>query len=559
MDQEQDNKGESSSVSLKRRRITRACDRCHRGGIKCAPSASSSSCAPCAAFGTPCTYDRPVKRRGPPARSTDRGGSGERYGSHSLGYRSDEASGSWVYHELAPPSIVERLVEAFHSISYPIHPYFHWPTFWRRVRRQQYKHDRAFYAVVYGMCAMTLARLRDGASMPTAQALTPEDVHDGPSSEDFYHASLQAMPSDLTLCTDFNFKRAKAVQAVITIQYGQVRALLGHLGDYTTMVSVDGFHNEARWPQNLTEPEIQERRRLFWSLYQLDVYSAITWGGMVRQRESQCNVLYPAEVFDDTDITEEGITLHSPHPGAVPFLKGWNFVVDLYRILEHAVGQLRSRQMYSPDDPLTPVTALFSTQTGPAPSEVLDLVSRLYSKLPPVFKGANAMTGNLIDDRFGFQSANIIITMQTVKMVLAGTEDSSVQQRCAIAGDLLDALASVPTAYIQTCSAPMLQHLAGVGHLLGSVIQRPLSQWTYLQVRNVLLAMADLLTTLESSLSQAAGLAQKLKSHVSRIDQYMTTAAFQHSQQSQVYHSALPRDIWSGSEQTTRSTVSLID
>jgi hypothetical protein len=47
--------------------------------------------------------------------------------------------------------------------------------------------------------------------------------------------------------------------------------------------------------------------------------------------------------------------------------------------------------------------------------------------------------------------------MQTLKMVLAGGEESSVGQRCAIAGELLDALATVPTAYIQAISAPTVR------------------------------------------------------------------------------------------------------
>lgn len=58
------------------------------------------------------------------------------------------------------------------------------------------------------------------------------------------------------------------------------------------------------------------------------------------------------------------------------------------------------------------------------------------------------------------------------------------------------------------------------------MIHSPLSQWTYLQVRNILLSLADLLQGLESALSsQSIDIAQRLRSHVSRIDAYMTDAA----------------------------------
>ena len=45
------------------------------------------------------------------------------------------------------------------------------------------------------------------------------------------------------------------------------------------------------------------------------------------------------------------------------------------------------------------------------------------------------------------------MTLQTLKMVSADLEQSSVDQRCAIAGQLLDALAAIPTAYIAAISA----------------------------------------------------------------------------------------------------------
>ncbi len=56
-------------------------------------------------------------------------------------------------------------------------------------------------------------------------------------------------------------------------------------------------------------------------------------------------------------------------------------------------------------------------------------------------------------------AANIAVTLQTVKMVLAGAEESSVERRCAIAGELLDALSAIPTAYIAAISSPMVSDI----------------------------------------------------------------------------------------------------
>ncbi|KAL7423713.1 hypothetical protein Q5752_001295 [Cryptotrichosporon argae] len=547
----------------KRRRVTRACDRCHRSGIKCAPSTTPDKCSACASFGSDCTYDRPIKRRGPPPRAgpyTSRQGH-QRHVSRMSGTLDDDG---WEYEEVADAVTIEELADAFYRICYPIlHP-FHWPSFMQAIREQKYRTCRSFYVTTMAVCALASARLRDGAVNPAQSPRSlrvdgdsPATPVPGPStaslpagtsnaspaarpsttsppSETFYRASLRAFPTDLARAPDFDYKRAKTVLSVTAIQYGAVRDAQCHLGDCITLCAMDGFNNEARWPAGLNEIEIQERRRLFWLTYHHDVYTATTWNGIVKHRESQSTVLYPAEV-DDDEITADGLVLR-PGP-RIRFFRGWNLVTDMYRIMEHALEQLRSKRSESavygsasngagPNDRKAPVTDLYAARVWPSAQQVLDVVGRLYDTLPPDFKRVRAMTGDFQQDVIGFQGVNIIITLQTMKMVLAGLDEaSSVEKRCAIAGELLDAFAAIPTAFMHTVSSPLLHHLAGVGHLLGSVIQSPLSPWSYLQVRHVLLAMADLLSSLEAVLTNVPGISDKLRAHVSRIDQYMSAAA----------------------------------
>lgn len=143
---------------------------------------------------------------------------------------------------------------------------------------------------------------------------------------------------------------------------------------------------------------------------------------------------------------------------------------DLYRVIEHATDRLRASRIGG--TALDDVTGLYSRKGGPDPSEVLGVVARLYNALPIEFKRVNAMTGNLEKDRYGFTgmwithieamplmtATNIIITLQTLRSVVAGSEEANVHQRCTIAAEMLDALASVPVAYIQAASAPMVCH-----------------------------------------------------------------------------------------------------
>jgi hypothetical protein len=71
-------------------------------------------------------------------------------------------------------------------------------------------------------------------------------------------------------------------------------------------------------------------------------------------------------------------------------------------------------------------------------------------------------------------------------------------------------------------SAPLLHHLAGIGSILSSMIEGPLLKSSYFQVRSVFLAMADLLASLEVGIARTVGVTERLRSHITRIDEYMT-------------------------------------
>jgi hypothetical protein len=78
------------------RRISRACDYCHHRSVRCKASSEGdgSRCQNCVDFEQPCTYDRPVKRRGAKVRvrstsatvNTDRNG---------INHAPASASSSW--------------------------------------------------------------------------------------------------------------------------------------------------------------------------------------------------------------------------------------------------------------------------------------------------------------------------------------------------------------------------------------------------------------------------------------------------------------------------------
>lgn len=272
----------------------------------------------------------------------------------------------------------------------------------------------------------------------------------------------------------------------------------------------------------------------FWSVYTLDVYSSVLWSGITRYREAQCDVLYPTEVddecFDDDGFgvaSETSLPNVGPSPsrmmesiGATCWLSGWNFTTDLYRILEHAMDNFRSRRARLQKRSF--LSEIFGDRNAlVSQSSVADSVMNMYKNLPQRFKETPPITFDMREDRFGFQSANIVATVQLTRMVLFAARGATVDERCQIAREVVEAFMTIPVGYLNAISSPLFHHLAGIGSILGSAFEEPLSDREYLQIRSVLLAMAQLLANLDLGLHSTAGASDRLRSHVARIDEYM--------------------------------------
>ena len=110
------------------------------------------------------------------------------------------------------------------------------------------------------VCAIVSARFRNGVPPPGFTFLLASP------SEAFAQAATGAFPKNLAEVEGFEYMRAKALLAILYIQYGSVMEHRTHLGEYVVLASNSGFHDEARWDVGLSEIDLQERRRLvgFW-------------------------------------------------------------------------------------------------------------------------------------------------------------------------------------------------------------------------------------------------------------------------------------------------------
>lgn len=245
----------------------------------------------------------------------------------------------------------------------------------------------------------------------------------------------------------------------------------------------------------------------YWSTYTLDIYSSIVWDGCPHFEEARAKVKYPTG-FEKLGPAQMQL---DPH-----WILGWNFTTDLYRILEHAVGKLRTRGSqfnFMEDEPQN----LSFHGEG-----ILHRVNSRYNKLPSQFREQCQATGDPRKDIYGFQAANIQVTLALLQIVLFSLDgNSDLNKKCTVASNVLSTFRQIPIEFVRSISTPLIYHIAGIGIILGSVMEGPLSESSYQKVRELLLSLASLLESLEAFLRRSAGANQQLRALVDRIDEYM--------------------------------------
>ncbi|OAR03146.1 hypothetical protein LLEC1_05586 [Akanthomyces lecanii] len=561
--------GNPKQPDVKRRRTTQACDYCHQRSIRCRPSENGSACQNCEAFAQQCTYNRKPRKRGNKPRQSNSNVTenllrtdatqlprmNQAGFTHDNSNRGPDLARVGVSHVLSPivdpwrapafasQAVVMDLVEIYFEIVYPIFPFFHRPSFSRRISRGEYTTSKSLFALTMAVCALVSGRVRDGAvtnmkwDMPPLYALRPRMFY-----EEAKHQLIGLMNE-----SDIDVVRAHAILAITAIQEGKTRDLHMHLGIYHTLIAMGGLHDESNWPRDTGIIEREERRRLvrflntgeytgwlltcvlqFWSMYTLDIYSAVVWGSIIRCREYQSNVAYPVEA-DDELIDDNGIIGHDVLPrevgpicnspganGVDCWLYGWNFTTDLYRVLEHALAGFQGRRCQASRSAF--LREIFEEDATIAKRTVQAKVIRKYHTLPESFKHTPQMTYNINTDRFGFQAANITATVQLLRIVLLAVDGATVEERCEIASDVVGAFTSVPVAYLLSIGAPLLYHLGGIGTILASVTEEPLNLVDFERIRHVMLSLAQLLENLEV-IQHGASASKKLRALVSHIDE----------------------------------------
>ncbi|KAM0752559.1 hypothetical protein T439DRAFT_323197 [Meredithblackwellia eburnea MCA 4105] len=486
------NGGQLTTGKVKKTRATRACDVCSKRAVKCDGATRDGPCSSCLRHSEKCTYLRPVRKRGKPIGTKDA--------------PKKRRETTWTAPPIASSSAIPTLLEYAHETFYSLFPIFHWPTLLNSLASKQHLQDQGFCAIIFGICALSASRLENRKKEDTSS-----EERAPFTAEQYYTAArttvLHQPPED----EEFDHARACLLLAIFSIQHSGSRMLKLWLGSYLSICGAMGLQDESHWPLLLLPHEREERRRVVWCAFQLEVYSSFAFGSPVRHRATQIQVAYPTEVDDDH------IGLDAPD-SSVPtgencWLHGWNRATDLYRIIEHALDDLRASHRSTPQDAIS--LALGKT---PKPEIITGLLVSLQASLPDAFK-AFTVYDDPTNHRYHIQAINFLMTTQNARLLAICSSQHSGREGIDVAKELLAALRLVPTKYLETMNLTMYNQLAGIGMLLCSSASRRRDD--IIELRRLIGELAELLTVLEDFLGVAVSSNLKLKAHLEHLDQVL--------------------------------------
>ncbi|KAF6830000.1 hypothetical protein CPLU01_07615 [Colletotrichum plurivorum] len=479
----------------KARRVTQACDFCHRRGIKCRAAPSDvlrdgqPSCLPCIEYVQECTHFRQPKKRGTKPRANRHAAADMKGSNHS---------------QIGNRKVVTALLEVYLDSIHPTFPFFCEREIWVGWRDGSFPATSSDYMSMICMCALSAQHVEK-------RALFTDDT--APSNtatvaQDYLREAIRLVPVDFE-SPDINLLRSYGFLALLGAQEGNSGMVHKYLGLYHGLSAQFGLHDEARWPADTTDCDREVRRRLWWAMYRLEVHTACVLGSLVRCPEAQSDVGYPRG-------------LH--HPAFVPgrdgqfenWFEGWNLTTDLYRVLEHAIADFRARSrgrgsILKVDED--------SIADGNMPRAISETLARIQGDLRPHFGAASTRSSDNGRNRCGFQASNILCTIHLARMISSVSGRTDLDSACRTARDMMESMESIPLEYIRAVGSPLIQQLAGVGHMLVSVAVRHKPPGPdYGAFREVLLSVIRFLERLEQHSNAAANARQRLASRLADLD-----------------------------------------
>ncbi|KAI1842635.1 hypothetical protein JX265_012628 [Neoarthrinium moseri] len=489
----------------KRQRASRACDFCHMRGLRCrwktpgssqstlndSRQAGSSGCLTCEDYGAECTMKRPVQKRGrkstaPNPRTTENVHTSEDF---DLQMPSPStwlygALSSWEEINFRSIDIVKRLVRIYHDTMYPNFPFLPEKDLLSRWDESIPDPDSPSYMLLMALCAVS-------SQTASLNAVFDNSLLQGvviPDSENYFYEATSKIPFRIVQCTDLDYLRSFGLLAVYSIQRGNHSDLHRYLALYHALVAQHGFHEESRWPADLSISDIDDRRRLFWCMYRLEIHSACILGHVVRMPESQVTVFYPR-------ITP------STEADAQAWISGWDYITDLFRLLEYAIFCLRACKSRKA------VLAPFCDR--PSPATLLDALARLKAGKPRILLGLAQDQNDFQSNRCRYLAVQIMCTETLVNIMALLYCQAPADEMMNLVEEFLKEVTKVSLILFKVSGSPLVHQLVGVGHMLHNASQQDNGRFLG-QAKRLIMNLSNLVKSLKDHIPSAADSGDRL-------------------------------------------------
>ena len=320
--------------------------------------------------------------------------------------------------------------------------------------------------------------------------------------------AVSRIPQRISQSQDLDYLRTFGLLALHALRRGDHSDLHRYLGLYHGLVAQNGFHDEGRWPCHLSPADVDDRRRFFWCVYRLEIHSACVLGHVVRMPEAQVSVLYPR-------ITP------AMDPEAQAWTAGWDYITDLFRLLEYAIFSLRGSSSGSSRGRNASLAVLCDR---PSPTTLLGSLARLKAGKPHILlgsgggePGSNNNSGGggggggcFQSNRCKYMGVQITSTEALVDIMALLYCQAPAREVMGTAESFLDEVARAPLIMFRVASSQIVHQLLGVGHMLYNASQYENGRRHRSEARRLIALLGDLVRSLEHDIPSAAEAGQRL-------------------------------------------------
>lgn len=305
-----------------------------------------------------------------------------------------------------------------------------------------------------------------------------------PESGIYFQEAVSKIPTKIAQSQDLDYLRSFGLLAVYSLHNNDYSDLHRYLGLYHALAAQHSFHDEARWPTNIPLLEVDERRRLFWCVYRLEIHSACILGHIMRMPEAQISVRYPR-------ITP------AMQAETQAWTAGWSYITDLFRLLEYAIFSLRGCR----DRKET--LAVFCAR--PSPTTLLDGLDRVKASKPRILLGLD----DFDTDRCKYMAVQITCTETLVSIMTLLYCQAAVSEVMRIAEKLLEEVTDAPLIIFKVAGSQIVHQLLGVGHMLHNASRYDDSQYAA-EAKRLIAFFGDLVQNLGHDIPFATTAGQRL-------------------------------------------------